>query len=218
MANEPPMLLQFDNGKPDADWESSLEAAENLSVDNRLISFGHTPIKGMSLQTVWYEKLSNSNEKKTHDVKGFFNESGDYRSLCTKAVKWLEEHILPHQLTSISLFEQEHDPATKDFFFTVMHTAGEEPKPLAEIHPDCVEGNKYTVSFAATGEDGEWRDVFGDAAQTINQKGATEGHLASISNFSFGEERKVAVIISWARNQESILADQSRPDQCCSIF
>lgn len=220
MSNEPPLLLDFDNGKQNADWEDSLDQAEEFSKDNRLIAIGHTPIRGLSLQTLWFEKLSSSNSTKTHDIKGFFDQdsNGDYKTLCTKAAKWLEEHILPHQLTSISLFENEHDPNTKDFYFTVVHTAGAEPKPLRESHPDCVEGNKYDVTFAAAGENGQWRDVFADAAEKINQKGATEGHLASISNFSFGEDRKVAVVISWQRNQESILADQSRPDQCCSIF
>jgi len=70
------------------------------------------------------------------DVKVLAKENGDYKDLALKAKQWMDQHIMPHQLISVSLFEDEHDASTRESWLAIAHTAGDEPKPFSEIMPD----------------------------------------------------------------------------------
>lgn len=121
-------------------------------------------------------------------------------------------------MTGISLFEAEHDPETKDLFFVAMHSAGEDPKPLAESDQQLADKNKYDLDFVFRGEDAQWSDVAQEVIDIINKKGSNHGYQVSISNFSFGSDRKVAVILSWEHEQDQMFTEQTREDGCCTIF
>jgi len=50
----------------------------------------------------------------------------DMLSTC---IGWLNKHVAPHQLVSISCFEQDHPNSDGKMNIVVTHTAGKDPKP-----------------------------------------------------------------------------------------
>lgn len=95
-------------------------------------------MKGLNTQTLWSLPVPSSNLKNNPrvDVKVLFKPDGDYKDLVLKGKLWMDKHIMPHQLISVSLFEDEHDAATRETYLVIAHTAGDEPKPLSEIMPE----------------------------------------------------------------------------------
>ena len=105
------------------------------------------------VQNVWVNPLNKSLSKATISTKCFFSQdkTQDVEDFCRRCINWLKDHILPHQIVAISLFEEEHDPDTLEFFFSVSHTAGEELKPLKESNPSAYDMNEYKLEFFKQG-------------------------------------------------------------------
>ena len=219
--NEPVLSnITFDNSNPQKNWDDLIDGAEQLSKRNQIVSIGHTPYRGQQLQTTWMVPLGRTLGKHTDDIRVLYDDKdSSVEDFVRGGVEWLQKHVMPHQLTGISLFEEEHDPNTREYLFAIMHKAGDEPKPISEvISQEAANGNKYSYEIFKGTEQDDWRTVIEKANEHINRLGASEGHVSTISNFSFGQFRKVIVNVSWKRDQESLLVDQSRPEGCCAIF
>mmetsp|Transcript_24844 Transcript_24844/g.17557 ORF Transcript_24844/g.17557 Transcript_24844/m.17557 type:complete len:80 (-) Transcript_24844:101-340(-) len=78
--------------------------------------------------------------------------------------------------------------------------------------------NEYKLKFFKQGEGADWKDIAEQVEGYVNEIGADQGHKISISNFSFGEDNKMAVILSWDLLKEQNLVDQTRNEGCCTIF
>ena len=114
---------------------------------------------------------------------------------------------MPDQLVSVSLFEDEHDSATKEAWLLIAHTAGEEPKPISEIMPDYQMPPNGIFKVETFASENNWVVVCNQAKQYMNEFGADEGHAVSTANFSFLQEGQVAVVFSWYTNDASNLKD-----------
>ena len=188
-SDEPPLLqINFENGKSSQDWNEQFEFAEELSKTNKIISVSNTPMGDLLTQNVWVNPLNKTLSEATSSIKCFYDESkaGNIEDFIRRSVDWLKNHILPHQIESISLFEEEHDPTTVEFFFSVTHTAGENLEPLAETNPTAYDLNDYKLEFIKTSSSGKWSNIASDVSKYVNKYGADQGYKISISNFSFG--------------------------------
>lgn len=127
---------------------------------------------------------------------------------------------MPHQLVSVSLFEDEHDEETRESWLLIAHTAGEEPQPISELMPEyqLPSGGIYKVNTFSS--ENNWVMVFDQAKQHMNSFGADEGHLVSAANFSFEKHGCVAVVYSWSSNDANNLKDSRNAGCCaeCTIF
>lgn len=97
-------------------------------------------MKNNNYQTIWSLPVPSSSESSNPKVetKALFKKSGDYKDLVQKGKEWLDKYIMPDQLVSVSLFEEEHDEQTTEIFLCIAHTAGEEPKLISEIATDYI--------------------------------------------------------------------------------
>lgn len=124
-ANEVPITnlecLQYDQRN---DWDTLLDNAEDdITVRRQVISVTHTPMKlaQFSLQHLFSIPADN------HDYKMelLTAESGSWNQFAQKVSNWLNSNLAPHQLVSLSLFEEEHQPADgKQIFHAVVTHTG----------------------------------------------------------------------------------------------
>lgn len=123
----------------------------------------------------------------------------------------------PHQLLSVSLFEDAHPNEGKGINVAITHCAGPSPADLSEN--ETAKGKALYDLEVITGT-GEWEDMFTEAKTLINKKGGQEGHIVASTNDS-SCDGGVIIVLSWSSLLESNLRESVRPASCmdnCTIF
>ena len=84
---------------------------------------------------------------------------------------------------------------------------------MTEKALEATEGESiYDLEFI--GGTSEWDDMFKQAKDKINKKGATEGHLVSSTNDSTNEGG-VVMVLSWKHIMQTNIQELARPAGCC---
>lgn len=141
---------------------------------------------------------------------------GNHEQLAKDVTAWLNAHIAPHQLISVTIHEEMHPNQSHFVNAVITHTAGEQPPKLA----DTPAAGKLPTSgvYSVTVRRGETTEAAStQALLAINERGGQEGHVVTTTNDSINQDI-VAVVISWGAIWEAQLLEQMRPAGCCSIF
>lgn len=166
-------------------------------------------------QFLWYAKGSSSEGSPVmHQIR---REDGNWSELVGSVKDWLNRYCPPHNLISVSLYEDAHENVGKGINACIAHTAGSKPRDLTEIEDLAQHGALYELQVI-TGEDSE--DMFKAAQSHINTKGGQEGHLVASANDS-SNDGFVIIVLSWTANMEGNIREAVRPVGCmdnCTIF
>ena len=142
---------------------------------------------------------------------------GEWASLVEEVKQWLTQFVAPHQLLSVSLFEDAHPNEGKGINAVITHTAGATPVDLSEN--EAVKGKAVYDLEVITGT-GEWEDMFTEAKTIINKKGGQEGHMVASTNDS-SNDGGVIIVLSWSSLLEGSIRESIRPASCmdnCTVF
>ena len=129
---------------------------------------------------------------------------------------WLNEYIPPHQLISVTMFEEAHPNQTGKVGAMITHKTGRSPTKLANTKAgknDFV-GSVYRMEIVRHEETSGAVNL---ALQVINRKGGQEGHVVTTTNESQVQDI-FCCVISWGALHEAQLVDDLRPTDCCTIF
>lgn len=125
-------------------------------------------------------------------------------------------------LVSISMFEDQHPNHNNSINLTMLHTAGKEPRPLADKYKN-EEGPKepdYIIKCFASPlnmDKSPWTDLFADACAWMNKNGSEQGYLVTSYNRSEGDQA-VIYCINWSNDSAEFFKSEERPAECCTIF
>ena len=217
--NEIPLAdLQFHHFPQAHSWENLINKdAMNQKKGCNVISLIQTPknVGGTNNQFMWFTK--GSNPEGTPCFKVLKRDDGNWQQLINEVGDWLNKYIPPHQLISVSIFEDAHENVGKGINACITHCAGNEPTDLSS-NPNPVGGEIYSIETITS--TGEWEDLFNSAKDKINVKGGQEGHMVASTNDS-SNDGSVIIVISWSSLMEGNIRESTRPASCmdnCSIF
>ena len=90
-------------------WDVLFHEFEAFSKGQDILSLTHTAknIGEGHYQTAWYIGAGASSQPAVN-VQIFDNEGVEWDEILGAAVEWMNKHIAPHNLVSISIFEEEH--------------------------------------------------------------------------------------------------------------
>ena len=136
--------------------------------------------------------------------------------LCTEVRDWCNSYVPPHQLISVSLYEDAHENEGKGINAVITHCAGADPKDLA--NNEGIENKViYSHEVVAYSAD-EWDKLFEDTVEKINKVGGQEGHMVASTNDSSNDGGCI-LILTWTGLAENNLREVTREAGCgCSIF
>ena len=111
-------------------WDDLFSEYEIFSKNKEVVSLTHTARQTGNLhnQTVFYIESTPSDDE--YNLQIFENDNADWKDILHDAVQWMNEHIAPHNLVNISVFEEAHPNDNGKQFLVVNHKAGKDPKPL----------------------------------------------------------------------------------------
>ena len=159
---------------------------------------------------MWYTTGSNSTSYKT-----LRREDGNWPELATEVRDWCNAYVPPHMLVSVSLYEDAHENTGKGINACITHTAGANPKALAD-NDDITNKVIYSVDTVAGTE--YWGDLFAEATKKINSIGGQEGHSVASTN-DRSNDGGFIIILSWTGLAENNIREVTREAGCgCSIF
>ena len=141
----------------------------------------HNRGAGKGRQTIiWGEKKPGSEQR--FNLSNFCFDGNNWNALANAVQTFCNGFIAPHQLTSISIFEEDSPNGANGrapkIHASITHTGGDELKPLDYYNTTSILPKEgiYTVKlFPGT----EWNDLFKQACEYINSIGGEEGHLVS---------------------------------------
>jgi hypothetical protein len=105
-------------------------------------------------------------------IREFRREDGDFFTLLEEVKIWMNEHLPPHLLVSVTAHEDSHPNETQVVRVLVAHKAGANPKPLSETPAaKMASSGLYTLKTQVGGADEEWDAVASRALEQINNLG-----------------------------------------------
>jgi len=211
--------IQFNSFNNQQSWEKQEKAANDFKVSERrpdIISVSRTPknIGNARCQTVWYTNEMGNPDTYSHLVS---RKDGDWTALASETHQWLNEHLPPHELLSVTMFEEAHPNQTGKIGALITHKAGPNPRRLSETPAGTnsfVSEGLYSMEIV---RHEETNGAVHAALQVINRKGGQEGHVVSTTNDS-QQQDIFCVVYSWNALYEAQLVDDLRPEGCCTIF
>ena len=192
-------------------WTEIISEGNQFSSNHDVISICHTrrQVGNRPLLFVWF----NETQTKPQEVatqKLFESGKGDWDKLMLDGVAWLDEFIAPHDLVSISLFEDNHSDEGK-CILVVTHTAGTSPKPLSTKQKDGL----YMYALQT---DTNLEHAMDRSFETVKLRGHDSG-LVVTHAVDTQTDKQVVATIFWDKIREQTMADQKRPTECsCNIF
>ena len=112
-------------------------------------------------------------------------------------------HIAPHNLVSISVFEDDHPCPNKHYHLVVYHK-GDGIAPL--VKPIDIKGEIYSLHQFRSDE---WERVLQQSNDYIDKGADDFKHQLSAYNFTEDDEKHV-VVVSWSKHHEDLIADLAR--------
>lgn len=212
--------IQTEAGTHKSTWEQLLVEVNNFKVNGQtpeVIAVSRTPknIGNVRNQTIWYTSSAGSpNTFCTTMSRG----DGNWDQLASNVHEWLNAHIAPHLLVSVTFHEESHPNTSRCVAAVICHRAGPSPgklsdSPAKEAVPMA---GIYTMN---TFSDENTAVVVNQALSCMNARGGQEGHVVTTTNDS-QKEQVFAAVFSWSPILESQLQENLRPTGCagCTIF
>ena len=102
--------IQFDSFNNQQSWEKQQASVNNFKVQERtpdIISVTRTPknIGAARCQTCWYTNEMGHPNTNTHLIT---RGDADWAQLSMDTLKWLNDYLPPHELVSLTMFEEAH--------------------------------------------------------------------------------------------------------------
>ena len=111
-----------------------------------IISISRTPknIGAARCQTAWYTNEMGHPNTSTHLIT---RGDGDWAQLSMDTLKWLNDYLPPHELLSLTMFEEAHPNQTGKVGALITHKAGPNPRKLADTKAgkNSFVGSVYTM-------------------------------------------------------------------------
>lgn len=180
-----------------------------------IIALTNTPrnIGQINIQIVWYiTPLANNTSVNVYTYKRF-SSKGDSQEALEQAKAYLNEWVAPHNLVSVSVFEEDHPNSTKGIVNVVILQRGAGDKSNASVAADIV-GSIY--DWKVITNDAGWEVVLSQVAAACELK-----DRATVSTFNWstkGEDTYAAAVLSWSKTHEDMLVDSERGGCSCIIF
>ena len=129
-----------------------------------------------------------------------------------EASGYLNTHISPCNLISISIFEDDH-PCDNNIYHMVILHKGRGDNVLEKKD---IQGDIYSLKFYTS--DKGWQEMGGQILEKMESDGfASMRYLVGTTNYSDGDGQAFA-FLKWSKTHEDALADNSRGGCSCNIF
>jgi len=173
-------------------------------------------------QSVWYSREATSGGAVASAPVGFrefTRQDGDVMGVLEDARVWMDTHLAPHLLVSLTVHEDAHPNETQAVRALVAHKAGANPPMLRDTAAakTVPAAGLYTLTVRRGSQNDSWESVTQSALEEVNRIGGQEGHALTSTNLSEDDGRLIAVY-SWARLYEAQIEEELRPAGCCTIF
>ena len=195
-----------------------MKDAEGMRSGNDVMGLIHSPKNIGECRNQFMFFTKGSSPFGTPCFKVLRKEEGQWPDLCNEVKDYCNQHIPPHNLISISLYEDAHPNDGGGINACITHTAGANPAPISDKAQEVAAGPIYEIQVIT--ETGEWEDMFGAARDRINQLGGQEGHLVASTNDS-SVDGGVIIVLSWKHILQANMMELDRPAGCmeqCTIF
>lgn len=220
IANDSPLdNILFDAFDSQKSWEEQLRAANAFKVQDRdvnVIGVSRTPknIGAARLQTIWYTNEQGSPDTSTKLIN---RGDGKWDELAKNVLDWLNEFVAPHQLVSVSFFEEMHPNTTDNIGAIVTHKSGANPVKLSNSAAanNIPSAGIYTMQIV---RDATTQGCVEKTKNLMNLKGGQEGHVVTTTNDSSHQDI-FCVLFSWSALFQDAIEEDLRPASCgCTIF
>jgi hypothetical protein len=189
--------IQFSSGNPSHSWARQEEVANSFRFQDRpvdTIAVVRTPkaVGNARIQSLWYT----SEQTLSENFSKLINRAdGDWDGLANNVKEFLNDFIAPHQLISITLFEESHPNQSGMIGALVTHTGGAVPTrlsqtaaarslPTAGIYKlDCLRGEQTSI-------------LTKQALTVMNTRGGQEGYAVATTNDAVRDDL-FGMVISW---------------------
>jgi len=166
-------------------WARQLDAVNTYKKDGRSVNVIGVSrcaknIGNAKLQSLWYTMDAGSDDTTSIVLE---DREGNWDTLGDKVKQYLNNYIPPHQLISVTFYEDCHPCDNGHIMSLVTHKAGKAPIKLNESAARNVTAADTIYSMAI------FRDeTTGAAAKQalthVNRRGGQEGHVVSTANDS----------------------------------
>ena len=176
-------------------WNDLINDAGDLGeVD--VLSVIHSPksIGNCQNQFVWY-----TNGPNQCDLKWIKRQDGNWSALFLELRDWLNAYVAPHQLVSVSIFEEAHPNRHKGINAVIAHTAGKDPTPLLSKVKGLPARGLYVLQVVTGSLN--WHKQFNEAKEKMNGLHGYDAHVMSSTNDST-EQTAILITLSWMRDWE----------------
>ena len=155
-----------------------------------------------------------------------FSARGSWISVIDQAKKFLNEYIIPADLHSVALFEEEHPLFERESEFgtrnvIVYHYAGDNEglTPIKEQKPEF-DSQIYGYTLLEKGEQEDWSKMYQDIEENLEKLGQIDGVFIATATSSDDKNNgyQLALIVRTDPAAAQALADLGREGGCCSIF
>lgn len=167
------------------------------------------------MQSLWY---TNEQALNPTNYTLLNRHDADWEGLALNVKEYLNDFIAPHQLVSVSLFEESHPNNSGAIGAVIAHTAGVTPVRLSQTSASrsLPTAGIYKLDTIRAEETSM---LTKQACTIMNNRGGQEGYMVATTNCCrvgdlFG------MVLSWQAIYEDMLEEDLRPATCagCNIF
>src|SRR5687768_8893175 len=135
---------------------------------------------------MWYLPSSTSYYMK---CKHFTNNESNWDALLRDVMKYLNTYIAPHQLISISIFEEDH-PNNHGLINAIVTHKGDDSAPLNK--PEDIQGDIYRLKFYSQCK--SWDEIVQKACNEMDHLGVEENRFqVATSNYTKKDSQALAL-------------------------
>jgi len=200
-------------------WEELFTEGNKFCATREIVSICHQArnVADRHEQFIWYVDTQ-AKPKDTVTQKVFSGEKSGlkgWESLLHEATQWMNNFVRPHDLVSISMFEESHskEEETGKCYFVVTHTSGATPRPLDEKDKP-----KDGIYMSHLESNSSLDDSINRSLDKVWERGSDSGVVVTHAIASYSDNQIVAAIY-WDNLAAAKIEDSKRPTECsCSIF
>jgi hypothetical protein len=112
--------------------------------------------------------------------------------------KFLNTYVAPHNLISVSIWEESHPNKSGVIYANVLHQSDENQGALTDTKPEMKLPSEGLYSMTVLKGKNVWDEFyFKKICAQINEIGGEEGHMVATANDTTQDE-KVVVLFSWS--------------------
>lgn len=147
-------------------------------------------------------------------MKNFENFEGDWDKVMHDVANWTQQHVRPHNLVSISIYEEEH-PNNKQEINASVYFRGDQEEAVSI--PESIRTPLYEFKMLHQG--GVWADVYAQGKEQLESigYGAQNNALVATGNHSVDNSKR-QVVFYWSKDAQETLNSTARANCDCVIF